>query len=72
MKPTEYLLFVFISNLKFYFFLKFEATTILTQGGSEEIIWTGVKEAIEIVKKEWANCKVKILWAGIRRTDGGL
>ena len=39
---------------------------------SEEIIWTGVKEAIEIVKKEWANCKVKILWAGIRQTDGGL
>ncbi len=39
---------------------------------SEEIIWTGVEEAIEIVKKEWASWKVKILWAGIRRTDGGL
>jgi hypothetical protein len=32
LKPAEYLLYVFISNLKFYFFLKFEATTILTQG----------------------------------------
>ena len=32
MKPAEYLLYLFISNLKFYFFLKFEATTILTQG----------------------------------------
>jgi hypothetical protein len=39
---------------------------------SEEIIWTGLKEAIEIVKKEWGSSKVKILWAGIRRTDGGL
>ena len=32
MKPAEYLLYFFISNLKFYFFLKFETTTILTQG----------------------------------------
>jgi len=32
LKPAEYLLNFFISNLKFYFFLKFEATTILTQG----------------------------------------
>jgi hypothetical protein len=34
LKPAEYLLYVFISNLKFYFFLKFEATTILTQGAT--------------------------------------
>ena len=32
--PAEYLLYFFISNLKFYFFLKFEATTILTQGAN--------------------------------------
>jgi hypothetical protein len=36
LKPAEYLLYVFISNLKFYFFLKFEATTILTQGAKGE------------------------------------
>ncbi len=42
---------------------------------SEEIVREGVKgvqEAIKIVKKEWADWKVKILWAGIRQTDGGL
>ncbi|MEY3288989.1 MAG: hypothetical protein RLZZ419_1231 [Pseudomonadota bacterium] len=29
------LLYFFVSNFKFYFFLKFEATTILTQGASK-------------------------------------
>jgi len=54
LKPKEYLLYVFISNLKFYFFLKFEATTSLTQGGHE-------KECNELFK--WLNFS-KILITG--------
>lgn len=37
---------------------------------SEEVVWIGVDEVVEIVKKKWANWDVKILWAGIRLTDG--
>lgn len=39
---------------------------------SEEIDWVGVDEAVEIVKSEWCDCDVEIIWAGIRHTDGGL
>jgi len=39
---------------------------------SEEFIQAAVEEAIDLVKKKWASWKVKILWAGIRQTDGGL
>jgi hypothetical protein len=52
LKPTEYLLYVFISNLKFYFFLKFEATTILKQG-----VTFKVSKVIEACKRFGRGCK---------------
>jgi len=37
---------------------------------SEEIVWIGLDEAVEMVKRKWGRWNVKILWAGIRLTDG--
>ncbi len=37
---------------------------------SEEHLNNTINEAIEIVKSKWVNWQVKILWAGILKTDG--
>jgi len=39
---------------------------------SEEYFWSGIEEVIEMVKRKWALCDVKILWAGIRLTDNDI
>jgi len=37
---------------------------------SEEYLKNTIDEAIKIVKSKWANWQVKVIWAGILKTDG--
>ena len=37
---------------------------------SEEHLNNTIDEAIDIVKSKFVSCQVKILWAGILKTDG--